>query len=158
MIQRIIAAPFFLAFTKLIYFLSPEFARVNRILWNIVKNPLKFKPKLMIMARRLKITGFARFFLFLLIAGPLAYLGASYYNGEDGLENIKSLFNNQNSESTTVEKREDSSTEERSDIYDGTIERLKDELEYKNRRLDSLFEENVDLKKRLEALEIQLND
>lgn len=35
------------------------------------------------------MTGFARFVLFLLIVGPLAYLGASYYNGEDGWTNLK---------------------------------------------------------------------
>jgi hypothetical protein len=42
------------------------------------------------MARRkTKLTPFARFFIFLLIAAPLAYLGASYYNGEDGVGKIK---------------------------------------------------------------------
>jgi len=41
--------------------------------------------------RKFQITGFARFLLFLVIAAPLAYLGASYYNGEDGIENIKNM-------------------------------------------------------------------
>ena len=39
------------------------------------------------------MTGFARFFIFLIIATPIVYLIASYYNGQDGLENIKALFN-----------------------------------------------------------------
>jgi hypothetical protein len=45
------------------------------------------------MAARLKTTGFTRFLLMLIIVLPLAYIGASYYNGEDPVANIKSLFN-----------------------------------------------------------------
>lgn len=44
------------------------------------------------MARKLKLTGFARFFLLLLILTPIAYILASYVNGEDGLRNIKRLI------------------------------------------------------------------
>ncbi|MBV6428996.1 MAG: hypothetical protein KIPDCIKN_03533 [Haliscomenobacter sp.] len=44
------------------------------------------------MARRLKLTGFARFFILLVILAPLSYLIASYANGEDGVENIKRLL------------------------------------------------------------------
>ncbi|MBK6947938.1 MAG: hypothetical protein IPH16_07665 [Haliscomenobacter sp.] len=43
------------------------------------------------MAKRLKLTGFARFFILLVILAPLSYLIASYANGEDGMENIKRL-------------------------------------------------------------------
>lgn len=45
------------------------------------------------MAGKVKATGFARFFLIMIIVAPLAYIGASYYNGEDGIEKIKNLFN-----------------------------------------------------------------
>ncbi len=42
------------------------------------------------MARRkLKLTPFARFLLFILFAAPIAYLIASYYNGQDGIQNVK---------------------------------------------------------------------
>ncbi|MCB9080279.1 MAG: hypothetical protein H6555_01040 [Lewinellaceae bacterium] len=41
---------------------------------------------------RLKLTGFARFFIVMVILAPIAYLAASYYNGEDGWENIKRVF------------------------------------------------------------------
>jgi cell division protein FtsB len=44
------------------------------------------------MAGKVKTTGFARFFLIMIIVAPLAYIGASYYNGEDGIEKIKNLF------------------------------------------------------------------
>jgi len=41
---------------------------------------------------KFKMTGFARFFIVMLILAPLAYIGASYANGEDGVENFKNLF------------------------------------------------------------------
>ncbi|MFN7116716.1 MAG: hypothetical protein ACK4TA_07925 [Saprospiraceae bacterium] len=42
--------------------------------------------------RRLKLTGFARFLIVMLFLVPLAYLGAAYYNGQDGIQNIKDLL------------------------------------------------------------------
>jgi cell division protein FtsB len=45
-----------------------------------------------IMARKIRMTPFARFFIFLLIAAPLAFIGASYFRGEDGIAKIKSLL------------------------------------------------------------------
>lgn len=44
------------------------------------------------MKNKYKITGFARLLIFLLLFAPIAYIGASYYQGEDGIENIKSIF------------------------------------------------------------------
>ncbi|MBC6992590.1 hypothetical protein QWY85_06660 [Neolewinella lacunae] len=38
---------------------------------------------------RTKLTGFSRLLLFLIFFVPLAYFGASYYNGEDPIANIK---------------------------------------------------------------------
>lgn len=38
------------------------------------------------------MTPFARLLLVLIILAPLAYIGASYYNGEDGIQNFKNLL------------------------------------------------------------------
>jgi len=38
---------------------------------------------------RTKLTGFSRLLIFLLLFIPIAYVGASYYNGEDPVANIK---------------------------------------------------------------------
>ena len=38
------------------------------------------------------MTVFSRFLIVMLILGPLAYMGASYYNGEDGIANLKKLL------------------------------------------------------------------
>lgn len=39
-----------------------------------------------------KTTAFTRLFVFLIIMLPILYIVSSYINGEDGIENIKSLF------------------------------------------------------------------
>lgn len=64
------------------------------------------------MARKkFKLTGFARFFFVMIILAPLAYIGASYLNGEDGIENIKNLFKGKVSLGTnTVETVTDEAT------------------------------------------------
>jgi hypothetical protein len=41
------------------------------------------------MSKNYKITGFAKFLIFLLLATPLSFIGASYYNGQDPLKTIK---------------------------------------------------------------------
>lgn len=50
------------------------------------------------MARRkARMTAFSRLMLFMVFIGPLAYIGASYYNGQDGIKNI----------TTTIQKGKD---------------------------------------------------
>ncbi|MBK8563797.1 MAG: hypothetical protein IPN76_10765 [Saprospiraceae bacterium] len=39
-----------------------------------------------------RFTGFTRFFLVMLLVAPIAYIAASYYNGEDGIQKIKQLL------------------------------------------------------------------
>lgn len=41
---------------------------------------------------RTKMTGFSRMLLFLIVLLPAAYFGASYYNGEDPIANIKDML------------------------------------------------------------------
>lgn len=56
------------------------------------------------MARRkYKLTGFARFFIVMLFLAPIAYLAASYINGEDGLAKIQEFFKGDSEESTEKE-------------------------------------------------------
>ncbi len=56
------------------------------------------------MRRKYKMTGFARFLIFLIMFTPLAYMGAAYYNGEDGIEKIKSFIENITSSDEPSEK------------------------------------------------------
>ena len=58
------------------------------------------------MKKKYKLTGFSRLVIFMLIFAPIAYLGASYYNGEDGIAKIKSLF--ERNEGGTIQDKIDS--------------------------------------------------
>lgn len=56
------------------------------------------------MARRLQITGFARFLMLMVVLAPLAYIGASYYNGQDGIANFKKLIGIGEQKTATVNR------------------------------------------------------
>ncbi len=60
------------------------------------------------MGKKYKTTGCAKFFLVLIILMPLAYLGASYYNGQDGWANLKNHvgFGSNSSEASVDSKHE----------------------------------------------------
>jgi peptidoglycan hydrolase CwlO-like protein len=91
------------------------------------------------MKRKYKMTGCARFFIVLIILAPLAYLGASYYNGEDGIENIKNLLG------IGV-----ANPDVDNDTYTGDLNQLINEIKVKDKRIESLIEETEELKKQVE--------
>ncbi len=117
------------------------------------------------MARRpLKVTGFTRFVIVMLFIAPLAYIGASYYNGEDGIQNIKDLLRI----GDRTEQAEPSSSDgdavpvNQRPANNGSLEaenkKLKEELTTKNTRIDELGLEVEQLKRRLESLEKVLEE
>ena len=93
------------------------------------------------MARKLKTTPFARFILVMIILAPLAYIGASYYNGEDGIQNFKNLIGLGEKTETTVAP----STGEGDGVLD-----LENEVEYLKRRVEELEKENRELRDALD--------
>ncbi|MEM1318687.1 MAG: hypothetical protein AAGG75_00455 [Bacteroidota bacterium] len=97
--------------------------------------------------RKLKVTGFTRFVLFIIVTAPLIYLGASYYNGQDGIQNIKELvgLSDSSSSSSTATTKEIS-------VPDKESTKIK-QLE---REIESLKEENAQLRQQLEAAESKL--
>jgi cell shape-determining protein MreC len=100
------------------------------------------------MQRKLKVTGFARFFLVMIFVAPIAYLGASYYNGEDGIANIKRFFG--------IEQRDESSPTP--DVKNMDENAMKKELEYQQKRLDELKKENERLRKEVYEKEQELTN
>lgn len=87
------------------------------------------------MKRKYKMTGCAKFFFVLIILAPLAYIGASYYNGEDGIQNVKEILGIGNNRGETTE-------ENRSDVYDlqSKISKLEKDVNYlenENERLEN---------------------
>ena len=57
------------------------------------------------MRKKYKITAFSRILIFLVFFLPFAYLGASYYNEEDGIENIKRAIDGKSSEELILDKK-----------------------------------------------------
>ncbi|MFZ2898112.1 MAG: hypothetical protein WA004_05790 [Saprospiraceae bacterium] len=103
------------------------------------------------MQRKVRVTGFTRFFLVMVIVAPLAYLAASYYNGEDGITNIKRLLG--------IEKG--AATEERfvpsgQPAYQDEQE-MEEELDAQQKRLQELKAENERLKKEIREKEEELS-
>ncbi|HHH50620.1 MAG TPA: hypothetical protein ENK52_06545 [Saprospiraceae bacterium] len=104
------------------------------------------------MATRTKVTGFTRLLLVLIIAAPLAYIGASYYNGEDGIQNIKELVG-------MGDKTEESvASPNETDDSRAVINRLKREIKKKDLLIKKL-NESIDQKdQEIENLKQQINN
>ena len=101
------------------------------------------------------MTVFSKFILLMLFVGPLSYMAASYYNGEDGVQNIKNLLNKGKEKVTAPAATpppppppvEVTKKEEKMDGYE--IQKLK-------RQLEDLDAENRQLKRKIKNLEQQL--
>ncbi len=115
--------------------------------------------------RPIRVTGFTRFFIVMLIVAPLAYIGASYYNGEDGVSKIKGVLGLDDSSTSTKTEKAASDSEtilvnespsNKSLVQEN--EKLKEELEFKKKRNEELYRENEELKRKLESAEKALEE
>jgi len=103
------------------------------------------------MAKKVRMTVFSRFLLFMIIVVPAAYFGISYVKGEDGLQNLKDAAGIE----TTVSN--DSQSDSNSGVRTSSeISRLKNDLKEKDERIEELYLENETLKKKLRDQEMQL--
>ncbi len=113
------------------------------------------------MPRPYKTTGCFRFFLFLIILAPLAYIGASYYHGKDGIGNIVTFFkkgisifspsdSKKSAETTTTLPQE---SPERTEGETVKQKDLENSLEIKDRQIETLIKENLELKQKLKEYE-----
>ena len=113
------------------------------------------------MARSYKTTGCFRFVLFIVILAPLAYLGASYYNGQDGVQNIKNFFSKAKTTiglGTDIEKSSTpnattSTTPSLPAATEAEITNYKSTISIKDLELNALIKENLDLKLKLQECE-----
>ncbi len=84
------------------------------------------------MAKKLRLTNFARFFIFLVIIIPAAFFGASYINGEDPKENLDKLLNRtlktntDEVEPSTIEMEEEASIETDEEEASTTIKKVEE--------------------------------
>ena len=83
------------------------------------------------MRRKYKITGCARFFIFLLIFTPIVLVGVSYYNGNNPLEQVKELLSIESTERTAEKSAPTKNTSSVSNegILKSTIESQKTTIE-----------------------------
>ena len=100
-----------------------------------------YPPKKPSIMPRTRLTGFSRLLIFLIIFLPLAYFGASYYNGEDPVARIKSMFGG----TTQVDSGND---DDRSD-----------DVTYDPEGADrpATFENVTDMRREIKALKAQLS-
>jgi cell division protein FtsB len=103
------------------------------------------------MARtKLRVTGFTRFILVMIIVVPLAYLGASYYNGEDGIGNIKRWLGIDQATTEQVEEGQTNPVPPPPPTRDNDANDLtQQQLEYYKRRVEDLEAENNRLQQRI---------
>lgn len=108
------------------------------------------------MAKKVRLTNFARFFIFLIIVVPLAYLGASYVNGEDPKENINKLLNKEILSTDSKPTIEDNTSNTDDVSQSGTqsnelnqvkIEELQSEVNFYKSKVDELKDKVEKLEK-----------
>ena len=88
------------------------------------------------MAGKFKTTGIGRLIIFLSIFAPIAYIGASFINGENGFDKIRNIFSGSDKIESTVGD---------SDLNSRNEDIIKD-----------LRKENAQLKRRVNDLEAEL--
>jgi chromosome segregation ATPase len=108
--------------------------------------------------RKLQMTAFSRFFLFLIIFLPSLFFGVSYLKGEDGIQSLKDLAGIESSESSSTESASSSTKPVSETFVNGEVKRLEDELEEKERRLKDLYQENELLRKQADDAKAALKE
>jgi len=86
------------------------------------------------MAKKYKMTGCARFLIFLLVFAPLVYFGVSYFRGENPVEGIEKVI------PEGWGKTQNSSDVSDDAIIQGTIDAQKDRIEELEDKIDRLEE------------------
>lgn len=113
------------------------------------------------MARRLKLTAFTRFLLVMVILVPLAFVGASLYNGKDPIVEAKKLLG---MEQTTQTTQQTKSTEnpDRSVTTNGQNQvqpsDIQVQMEDMKKRIEQLERDNLALQKKLKQYEVEIKE
>lgn len=89
------------------------------------------------MKSKYKMTGCAKFLIFMIFFAPIAYFGASFINGEGGLDGLKEKFGNINIEMGD-DKKVSSKNDDTADInaLNKKIRKLNLDIQYLKGKLD----------------------
>lgn len=82
-----------------------------------------------------KMTLFARFFIFLIIAIPIAYIAAAYINGQNGIQQFLSLFQSQ--ETKTEEVKSTKSSTDANDTHQDLLQQKSDSVQLLKEQLEA---------------------
>lgn len=104
-----------------------------------------------------RMTTFSRFMLTMLIIAPLAFMGANYATGKDGVQELKNLFNFGESVQEMPADRPNVDAANVDSKMVKELRKAKDDLKYKDDRIKELRRENEDLKIKIDKLEKQLS-
>lgn len=120
------------------------------------------------MSKKYKLTGCARFFIFLLIVAPIVYFAVSYFQGEnpftllkDTVENVKEQVetrtpNSTKDDSSTATDNETttlpSSDVDETSILNGTIKAQKKRIDDQNDYIETLENQIEQLKAQLKKV------
>ncbi len=109
---------------------------------------------------KLKMTGFARLLVALIFIIPLAYLGATFIKGGDGLTDLKQKLGIEAPVATPVEATEAVVPAERSKIPPPMEKAGQDEeaMNKMREKLNGMYDENSALKEEVEKLRKQLKE
>ena len=108
--------------------------------------------------RKLQMTAFSRFFLFLIIFLPSLFFGVSYLKGEDGIQTLRDLVGIEPTESSNNESVSSDTKPVSETFVNGEVKRLQDELNEKESRLKDLYQENELLKKQADDAKTELEE
>lgn len=115
------------------------------------------------MSRRpMRLTPFAKFVLLMIIVAPLAYMGAAYYNGEDGWQKLKTLIGIEKGAPAEDDEQTISTTHTPSEgttngDLPSEINRIRKQLDEQDALLRKMTEQNAQLRPQIEALAEQIN-
>lgn len=115
------------------------------------------------MRRKYKLTGCARFFIFLLIFTPLVLIGVSLYNGINPIEKAKELLNIETTENVEQPRQDNTSTERPSNDSNSSsgvseVNILKNQVEVQQNTIEELKKENSDLKNQIKEKDREIQN
>lgn len=117
------------------------------------------------MARKIRLTPFARLLIVLIIAAPIAYLAASYYNGQDGIQNLKELIGIEETteQTTSAEEPAGPATTEVTSPQETAPEtgaEADNRMEYEKlqAQYSELKEENLNLKQTIREKDLEIQE
>ena len=100
--------------------------------------------------KKIRVTGFTRFLLFMMLVVPIAFVCASYYNGEDGLQKAKDLLGIGGEKTEKINSDAPATAENSASTV--KLEDCQDRIELLERKLERREQEILDLEDKVKAL------